>query len=177
MSHLRPTRVLLAALVALPILAFAPAAHAAPTGRHCVVEVVGKKASGEFVTTPERCYSTYAAAMRASGFDTSGLRSVTPQSMAEAGRLQSASSFTIGTHFDSFGYTGPSFSVTGSDCLGGWLNLTASWVNKVSSTINGCARILHFDGFNRTGWVEATFSPGGNLGGNNNKTNSIQYTT
>ena len=175
MSHLRLTRVVLAALVALPLLAFAPTADAAPARRHCVVHVIGQKASGEFVTTPEDCYATYAAAMEASGFDTSGLSTVTPQSMAEAGRLQTALTFTIGTHYDGSGYSGASFSVDGADCLGGWLNLGASWVNKISSTQNGCGRIKHFDGFNLTGGSESTFYPGANLVVNNNKTNSIQY--
>lgn len=146
---------------------------AAPAGQHCVVHVVGQEPSGEYRLSAPSCYSTYAAAMRSLGVDTSGLRTVTPQSVAEAGLLSS----TIGTHYDGSGYSGASISVGGVDCSGGYINLSVDWRNRVSSTSNGCPRIRHFSGLNLTGSSQDTVSPGGNLTTLNNSADSIQYLT
>jgi hypothetical protein len=81
----------------------------------------------------------------------------------------------IGVHWDGPGLTGSSFTVIGSSCSGGWLNLNALWTNRVSSTQNYCPVIRHYDGYGLTGSHEDTYAPGGNLGFMNNATNSIQY--
>jgi hypothetical protein len=94
--------------------------------------------------------------------------------MAASGAAR-MSSFTIGVHFDGFSFTGDSFTVVGDDCSGGWLNLSASWVNRISSTMHGCPRIRHFDGYNLTFTSQTTVAPGGNLLLLANATNSIQY--
>ena len=60
----------------------------------------------------------------------------------------------------------------------GWtagMALPAVWINRVSSTLHGCPRIKHFDGYDLTPPSQTTFSPGADLTTLNNKTNSIQY--
>jgi hypothetical protein len=128
----------------------------APKEEHCVVRVLGKATDGELRTTEPVCGPTRAAAMARSG-------------------VTAAADWPIGIHFDGPGYSGSSFSVVGADCTGGWLNLPAVWVNRVSSTLHGCPRIRHYDGFNLTSSAETTFYPGANLTTLNNRTNSIQY--
>jgi hypothetical protein len=85
--------------------------------------------------------------------------------------------FSIGVHYDGFDLTGSSLTVVGVDCLGGWLNLPSTWNNRISSTLNGCPRIRHYDGVNLGTPQETTFSPGGNLGALNNIASSVQYLT
>jgi hypothetical protein len=134
---------------------WAPAAGAGPREEHCVVRVIGKTADGELQTTDPVCSTTRADALRRSG--------------------AAATDWPIGVHFDGPSYTGSSFTVVGADCTGGWLNLNAAWINRVSSTMHGCPRIRHFDGYNLVTPAETTLYPGANLLGLNNKTNSIQY--
>ena len=119
------------------------------------MRVIGKLPSGELRTTAPVCSATRAEAVQPSG--------------------ATESDFTIGIHFDGPGYTGAAFEVVGADCTGGWLNINALWTNRVSSTMNGCPRIRHFDGYNLTGDYETTLYPGANLSALNNRTNSIQY--
>jgi hypothetical protein len=131
----------------------------APKEEHCVVRVIGKAANGELRTTEPVCSTTRAGARQ--------------RADRELGVLDS--DWAIGIHFDGPAYTGSSFTVVGADCTGGWLNLNSSWINRVSSTMHGCPRIRHFDGYNLVTPAETTLAPGGNLLTNNNKTNSIQY--
>jgi hypothetical protein len=171
-SRIGRLSVVLIAAALLPA-AGAGAADASPGAQHCVIQVVGQSESGEFQTTPEQCYSTFAAAARASGIP--GVEaSDTPASLSEA---QMAASWAIGIHYDGFSGTGATLTVNGSDCAGGWLNVSATWVNKISSTRNGCNRISHYSGTNLTGSVETTFGVNSltNLSGLNNATDSIQY--
>jgi hypothetical protein len=137
---------------------------------HCVVHVRGQAQTGELLVTEPECYSTFDEAMTAEGVDAWGIgASVAADSVA-------AAAFTIGTHYDGAGYTGSSTSVVGSDCGGGWLNVSATWDNRISSTRNGCPRVRHFSGTNLAGSVQSTWSPGGNLTTLDNQTSSIQYT-
>jgi hypothetical protein len=148
--------------------------HAGPS-QHCVLTVVGQRANGELVTDEPVCYDTFAEAMDALGVDTSGLDTVSPSSVEAAGRLQSASSFIIGIHYDGSGGTGPSFTVSGTSCGGGWLNVPPAWNDRISSTTNGCPRIRHFWDANLTGTTQDTTIWGGNLTTLDNQTTSIQY--
>ena len=43
---------------------------------------------------------------------------------------------------------------------GGWLNLPPEWVNRVSSTLHGCARIRHFDSLDLVSPSQMTIYPG-----------------
>jgi hypothetical protein len=144
----------------------APAAHAAGDGRtgpapaeeHCVVHVVGRDdATGELRLSELECAATRRAALERSGVDAL------------------AADFAIGVHFDGLGYTGSTLTVVGADCTGGWLNVPAAWDNRISSTLNGCPRIRHFDGANLTGTQQTTLAPGANLTTLNNKSSSLQY--
>jgi hypothetical protein len=38
----------------------------------------------------------------------------------------------------------------GDDCLGGYINLSSTWDYRISSTMNGCYRIRHYDGSDKT---------------------------
>lgn len=149
----------IAGVIALGTLLPAMPADAAPAGeQHCAAKVTDKRADGELVLGPTVCRASREAAVVA----------------ASNGQK---STFTIGTHFDGASYTGASFSVVGSNCSGGWLNLSSDWDNRVSSTLNGCNRIWHYDGDSLTGSSELTSGGGGNLITLNNRTNSIQYTS
>jgi hypothetical protein len=135
----------------------APAAGAAKAAEeHCVVQVVGQDpTTGELQLSEPACGPTRGAAVQASG--------------------AAPADFAIGVHFDGPGYTGSSLTVVGADCTGGWLNVPAAWNNRISSTLNGCPRIRHFDGSNLVPPEQTTLAPGGNLLSLNNKTSSIQY--
>jgi hypothetical protein len=131
-------------------------AGAAPAEQHCAARVIDKRASGELVLGPTVCRATREAALVAVSNG-------------------SKSTWTIGTHYDGFSFGGSSFSVVGSNCSGGWLNLDGSWDNRVSSTVNGCNRVIHYDGDNLTGTAQTTSGSGGNLTYLNNMANSVQY--
>ena len=66
--------------------------------------------------------------------------------------------FQIGLHCDGYNLAAPCTSVVGSGCTGGWLNVSAAWNNRISSTLSGCPQIKHFDGFNLTGAGRSTVS-------------------
>ncbi len=141
-----------------------PPPAGADSETHCVVAVVGRGADGSFVTGPESCYPSFSEAMASVDGDSGD------------GSL-GTTSFAIGVHYDGFSGSGSSLTVTGDSCTGGWLNLSSTWVNRISSTRNGCNRITHFDGYNLSGSTESTFTAGSttNLSSLNNATNSIQY--
>jgi hypothetical protein len=159
---------------AVPMASAAPAAKA----EHCVQHVTGQRASGELVVSPARCYPTFEEAMREEGVAAWG-----DGASARAARLQGSGSgvallsFTLGTHYDLTGFNaaGGSTSTVGTGCTGGWLNTSAAWTNRISSTANGCPTITHYDGNNLTGDAVSTGGAGGNLGTMNNRTNSIRY--
>ena len=148
-----------AVLMVVPTAEGAEPAKASPAEEHCVVRVIDQAADGELRTTKPVCSATRDTALRRAG-----------------GQLDvQTADWAIGIHFDGPAYTGSSFTVVGADCTGGWLNLNAAWINRVSSTMHGCPRIRHFDGYNLATPSETTLYPGANLLSNNNKTNSIQY--
>ena len=167
----RNTGVLLAVVGLTASVSPAGAARPAVPETHCVAHAVDQLPAGELLLSAEVCYPTFATAMAAEGVDAWGSNAA-----ARVATIQAAS-FTIGTHYDGAGFSGSSTSVVGSNCNGGWLNVSATWNNRISSTINGCPRIRHFAGASLTGASESTYAPGGNLGGLNNQTSSIQYLT
>lgn len=146
----KPLAVLLAALSVL-LLQPAPAGASL---EHCVVTVTGVAPSGELEVGEPTCHATPEAALAAA-----------------------AASDVIGIHYDGFNFTGSSFTVVGDSCIGGYLNLSSTWNNRVSSTWNGCPRVRHWDGYDLTGIAQTTLAPGGNLSTLNNKASSIQYLT
>jgi hypothetical protein len=126
---------------------------------HCLTRVTGKSASGELRLSTPVCYSTFAhVQLRAGG-----------------GVVALGGDFIIGTHYDGASFSGASISVQGSDCYGGYINLTGWWANRVSSTINGCPVVNHYYWPNLGGSSEATTGFGGNLSSLNNLSESISY--
>lgn len=170
------------AVISVALLAGLPA-MADPSAEggelHCLVEVIGQKPSGELIVSTPDCHHTFEEAMVvASG----GLLSVdgAPSgeelfSDADAGSV--LLSFTLGTHFDGFNGSGSSISVVGGSCTGGYWNTGASWANRISSSWNGCYRLRHHDGPNKTGIYADTVGAGThNLPSfMNNKTESVSY--
>lgn len=116
---------------------------------HCVVEITGHRADGEYTTTTPACGRT-----RPNG-------------------MEPLAGSTLAVHYSGPDFTGSTFTVTGSGCSGGWLNFPSQWTNVISSTWSYCA-VSHFDYFYLTGDVEVTYRPS-NLGLLNNRTNSARY--
>ena len=161
-------RVKLGSFVALLLvgsaLIAAPGATAAPREEHCAARVVEKRLTGEMVLGPVSCRSSRAEAMEAIGASSS------------TGYTAQAS-FTLAIHYDGFGLTGSSITIIGDDCLGGYINLSSDWDNRISSTLNGCYRIRHYDGSDKTGASQTLLGSGGNLSSLNNLANSVQYSS
>lgn len=178
MNGRSPFRMITTAIAAFGLIAVAaPSAGAsvqpvAGGTRHCVVEVVGQAKDGEYLLSEPECYSDYATAMASIGLGSD----VTTPARAEAAAASVQS--TLASHFDGAGYTGSSFSVSGVDCLGGYINMSAGWDNIVSSTFSWmCPRVRHWTGVNKTGSFQDTV-PSGNLSSPvNNAVSSIQYLT
>jgi|FLYL01.1.fsa_nt_gi hypothetical protein len=136
-----------------------------PIAKHCLVQVIGQSPLGELTTGPPECYSAQAEVAARVAAITEGSRSVA-----------STSSFLLATHYDGSNQQGASFSVIGSSCTGGYLNLDAKWNNRISSTANGCPRIRHYEYPSLQGSWADTLAPGGNLPvWIDNQTSSIQY--
>jgi hypothetical protein len=122
-----------------------------PTERHCSVTVVGEKPSGELQTTPPVC--------------TTGDQ---PQALGTA----SAQS-TIAIHYVNANFSGSSYTVQGTGCTGGYLNLPADWTNVISSTWSTCTA-THFDLYYLGGDSQST-TGSAVLGPLNDRTNSVRY--
>jgi hypothetical protein len=153
----------LAALVAAIVptaSATADTAPAPPHGDHCVVHVTGQRASGELTVSSPRCYASHRSAMTAEG----------------VGARRQGATFEIGYHCDGYHLVAPCTSVVGDSCTGGWLNTSAFWSNRISSTRNGCPTVRHHDRPNLAGSVKATVGTGPhNLTTFDNRTESLQY--
>lgn len=170
----------------LTITAVAAVAAAAPAGtagasveeseeQHCVVQVVGQEKSGRYLTDEPTCYPTLAEAL-------SGAGALVPE-VARSGALTSdqvevavaSASSNLGIHFDGANRTGSSITVAGTTCGGGYVNLSTAWINRISSTINSCAVVNFWNGYDKTGNYEQTGFTTENLGALNNAANSIGY--
>ncbi len=154
-------------LVALP--SPVDAALGEPAGeRHCVLVVVDQATSGELTTAPPVCFGTLAEALEYAG-DTPLRRDD-----ASSDELAAASS-VLGTHFEHQDRTGSSITISGSTCSGGWVDLSATWINRISSTRNGCSTVTFFDGFATSGSSEQTDTSTVNLKALNDAANSVRY--
>lgn len=155
------------ATVLIPVTAGAAAPAAA---NQCLVQVTGQRPSGEYVLSEPTCFATYEEVVR---------RATTASQVTGARTTSAASvSSVLATHYDGAGYSGASFTVSGVDCGGGYVNMNATWDNRVSSTLSSiCPRIRHYTGANLTGSYQDTV-PSGNLSSPvNNAVSSIQYLT
>jgi hypothetical protein len=163
--------VALMAVAAATVVLVAPASDA---DRHCVAHIVDVLDTGELVLSEPVCVTGDETA-RAALVD-GHLTEVDAQLAASglSGEIRLSGSL-LGIHYDGV-YSGSSFSVTGSDCNGGWVNLSSYWSNRVSSTINGiCTRVKHHDYHNKVGSYQSTWGSGGALSYMNNRANSISY--
>jgi hypothetical protein len=168
------------AVASMVLLAGLPAGAAdLNTESHCLVEVLGQDASGELIVSDPVCFSSFQEAMTvASGGSISIEEAPSGEALfsnPEAGGI--LSSFTLGTHFDGLNGTGSSISVVGGSCTGGYWNTGATWANRISSSWNGCYRLRHHDGPNKTGTYADTVGSGThNLPSfMDNKTESVSY--
>jgi hypothetical protein len=151
---------------------------------HCLTRVIGKLASGELQLSTPACYPLFSDVLRNAGQPVSD-KSISPSQASQQGLLGLRApgggavalglNGMIGVHFDGSGYSGASISVQGSDCYGGYINLSGWWANRVSSTINGCPAVVHYYWPNLGGSSEATYGGGGNLTWLNNLSESIAY--
>jgi hypothetical protein len=121
-----------------------------PSSEHCTLAIVGVDEHGSYETGPLECEGSRS---RSAGF---------------------AASSVIATHYEGFNFTGASLSILGGSCNGGWLNLPVAWRNRIASTISGCTT-RHYAALGRTGAVNTTFNPGGNLGAVAFDAESVQY--
>jgi len=164
-------------LVALVIPATSAAADSTDTSaraaNRCVLQITGQRADGEFITDGLTCFTTLGAALSSLGVDVDAASDPSVPEAIGAGLFSTLS--TIGIHYDGLNKTGASITVSGGACTGGWLNLAAAWVDRISSTANGCPTIRHFDGYGLTGVSQDTTFSTHNLTTLNNLPNSIQY--
>lgn len=143
--------------------------ESSPGAEHCVTFVIGQEESGEYDLTTPTCFSETEDAMSYVGLG-EGLNT-----LAEVESAVSIQS-TIAIHYDGAGFTGSSLSVSGTTCGGGYANMSATWNDRVSSTLSGtCGRIRHFTGANKTGTYQDTLPNGNLLSPVNNAASSIQY--
>ncbi|HEX6299383.1 MAG TPA: hypothetical protein VF148_02830 [Acidimicrobiia bacterium] len=177
MSRIRVNVVL--AVVSMVLLAGLPAGAAVfDTESHCVVQVEGQTRSGELILADSVCFSSFQEAMVVASEGSISIEEAPSGeelfSNPEAGALLS---FTLGTHFDGLNGSGSSISIVGSSCTGGYWNTGATWANRISSSWNGCYRLRHHDGPNKTGTYADTVGSGTrNLPSSmNNKAESVSY--
>lgn len=138
-------------------------------GPHCVLSITGQSPDGTYLLDQPVCYPTLEEALEDSG----------PPADGDAGRAArssvSASSVTLATHFAALGLTGASISISGTTCGGGHVNLSSSWVNRVSSTLNNCPTVVFFAGVDKGGASEVTAAGSHNLGALNDLSQSVSY--
>lgn len=149
----------------------------APTAQgdeHCVSRVVGVGADGELKLSDPTCVRGGAA--ERDQLVAASVDQIDAELAASGlGGTIRLSGSVLGTHYDGV-YSGGSFTVTGSTCTGGWVNLSSYWDNRVSSTINGvCTRVKHHDYSNKGGSYQSSWGWGGALTYMNNRANSISY--
>ena len=149
------------------------AAPSAQSDQHCVAHVEDVLDDGEMVLSEPMCV-TGDVRDRAALIE-GQLGSDAQLAASGLGGSVRLSGSILGTHYDGV-YSGSSLTVTGSNCNGGYVNLSSYWDNRVSSTINGiCHRIKHHDYSNKGGSYQSTWGWGGTLSYMNNRANSISY--
>lgn len=170
-----------AILLAVVVLGGMPqvAEAASDDETHCLMRVIGQEKSGELKMTTPTCFPTFDEAM-ASASDGLLDANAVPASKELLATPESGNvlaSFTLGVHFDGQNGSGSSISIVGGSCTGGYWNAGASWANRISSSWNGCYRLRHHDGPNKTGTYADTVGSGThNLPSfMNNKTESVSY--
>jgi hypothetical protein len=176
------SRALAAAALATGALATASPAAAQPSGareaqpeEHCLVNVLGQEADGRYVTDEPTCYPTFAEVLAAIGGGSPG-RVAQRAALLGAPIFEAMSSTVLARHFDGANQTGSSITVNGVACDGGYVNLSSTWVDRISSAINSCPNVNYYDGYDKTGSSEFTSGLGNkSLSTLNNAANSVGY--
>ncbi len=150
----------------------AAASTSEETEEHCLLEVIGQEPDGEYITAEPVCYPTLGEVLDDLGIDVDALDDT--GAAGRAARAMAASS-ALGTHFADAGRTGSSITISGADCGGGYVNLSAGWVDRISSTRNYCPTVVFWTGFDKSGSNEITSTSSINLGPLNNLSRSIGY--
>ena len=169
-------RVGVASVAAAALLVpFAPAGAAEPdSGDHCVLHIEGQKPTGEFEVSEPVCFGTLAEALADAGANIDSTRGQLTMDNVISDNLAAASGGFIAIHYDGTERSGPSITISGGQCTGGWLNLSSAWINRISSTWNTC-NTTFFDGYNLTGTADPTDVSTRNLKGIPDAANSVQY--
>lgn len=141
---------------------------------HCVAFVEGQTPDGEFLLSEVRCFADQSSALSFAG---AGPALDSPVEARTQANQVVAMSMTIGIHYDGANLSGSSFTVSGANCLGGYLNVAPAWDNRISSTLGGCPRVRHWTGANKTGSSQDTLPHGNLVAPVNNAVSSIQYMT
>lgn len=152
----------------------AQAAKVVAPEEHCVVFVEGQARSGEFLLSEVTCFQDQSSALSFAG--TGPALDTAAEARSASGQV-AAMSMTIGIHYDGANLSGSSITVSGANCGGGYLNLSAAWENRISSTLGGCPRVRHWTGANKTGSFQDTLPNGNLVAPVNNAASSIQYMT
>lgn len=148
---------------------------------HCVTRVTSSEGSDNLIPSRETCFREE---NEASEFAQAGSAVGAQQQGAD-----SQSESTLGVHYVDAGFTGASLRAVGPNCALKGLNLRDSaWDNVISSAVNGCSRIGHYDiSFYATvrdtgeevyiprGDREDTTGIGGNLSDLDNRASAIVY--
>jgi hypothetical protein len=165
------------ALATAPVAA-APsaAASSAPMQEeHCLVNVLGQEDGGRYLTDEPTCYPTFAEVLAAIGGG-AGARSAQRSAVPGAPIFAPMSSTLLARHFDGANQSGSSITVNGVACDGGYVNLSSTWVNRISSATNSCPNVNYYDGYDKTGSSEFTSGLGDkSLSTLNNAANSVGY--
>ncbi len=171
MRKLLMTLVAVVTVAVSSLFAMSPV-HAAQ--EHCLVITDGVDSANNLIVKSYKCYGSYGDVLKAAG----ATKSTSSARLGDSPQSFGINSI-IGTHYDGTNGTGTSFSVVGSDCNGGGLPVPLGWNDRISSTLNGCPAIYHYENTNYTGGLEITTGVGNltNLGGLNNKTSSLTYRT
>lgn len=141
----------------------------------CLLTVAGVDNDNNFIIGKTECFVTYAEVLSKAGARNVPSK-ITPAS-ADAMTYFSTSSI-IGTHYEDAYGGGASMSVTGTVCNGGGLNVSWAWNDRISSTLNGCGTIIHYEHTNYGGSSGVTTGSGSLtniLGYMDNRTSSIRY--
>lgn len=178
MSPASTSRAFAVAALTTGALATAPAAAAqsAPTQEeHCLVNVLGQQDDGRYLTDEPTCYPTFAEVLAAIGGG-AGARRAQRSAVPGAPIFAPMSSTLLARHFDGANQSGSSITVNGVACDGGYVNLSSSWVNRISSATNSCPNVNYYDGYDKTGSSEFTSGLGDkSLSTLNNAANSVGY--
>ena len=144
---------------------------------HCVTRVTSSDDSDVLIPSRETCFKTEGDA---SEFSKAG---------SALGAQERLPERHIAVHYDGLNFTGATLRVLGTNCLGGYIALEGTvWNNRISSTVNGCPLIAHYD-FARIGYTrnpyreilvvgsarEDTTGIGGNLDELSNRVSGVRY--